>query len=189
MSLEKGGRGAIERMVEAYGFKTRQALCDHLGISKSTLATRYMRDSFPAEWVIQCALETGTSLNWLTTGHGSKQTSGNTNTMEVAKYVLSDGALCEDGFYIFDREFLPSAFKNLFVITDNNSEFICDKEFDDIRDGKWVISIDGEITIRDITRLPGGRIFVEGGNRAFECKIEDIEIIGKIISLTVKYVK
>ncbi|HHU7925073.1 TPA: helix-turn-helix domain-containing protein, partial [Escherichia coli] len=62
MNLEKGGRGAIERMVEAYGFKTRQALCDHLGISKSTLATRYMRDSFPAEWVIQCALETGTSL-------------------------------------------------------------------------------------------------------------------------------
>ena len=105
------------------------------------------------------------------------------------KYVLSDGALCEDGFYIFDREFLPSAFKNIFAITDNNSEFICDKEFDDIRDGKWVISIDGEITIRDITRLPGGRIFVEGGNRAFECKIEDIEIIGKIISLTVKYVK
>lgn len=30
MNLEKGGRGAIERMVEAYGFKTRQALCDHL---------------------------------------------------------------------------------------------------------------------------------------------------------------
>ena len=189
MNLEKGGRGAIERMVEAYGFKTRQALCDHLGISKSTLATRYMRDSFPAEWVIQCALETGTSLNWLTTGHGSKQTSGNTNTMEVAKYVLSDGALREDGFYIFDKGFLPSTFKKPFVITDNNSEFICDKEFDDIRDGKWVISIDGEITIRDIPRLPGGRIFVEGGNRAFECKIEDIEIIGKIISLTVKYVK
>ncbi|EIT3258328.1 phage repressor protein, partial [Salmonella enterica subsp. enterica serovar London] len=28
-----------------------------------------------------------------------------------------------------------------------------------------------------------------GGNRAFECKIEDVEIIGKIISLTVKYVR
>lgn len=103
MNLEKGGRGAIERMVEAYGFKTRQALCDHLGISKSTLATRYMRDSFPAEWVIQCALETGTSLNWLTTGHGSKQTSGNTNTMEVAKYVLSDGP-CVKTVFIFSIE-------------------------------------------------------------------------------------
>ncbi|EFJ2066612.1 phage repressor protein [Escherichia coli] len=187
MNLEKGGRGAIERMVEAYGFKTRQALCDHLGISKSTLATRYMRDSFPAEWVIQCALETGASLNWLTTGHGSKQTSGNTNTMEVVKYVLSDGTLQEDGFYIFDKEFLPSTLKNPFVITDNNSVFICDKEFNDIRDGKWVISIDAEVTIRDITRLPGGRILVEGGNRAFECKKEEVEIIGKIISITVKY--
>ena len=67
--------------------------------------------------------------------------------MEVAKYVLSDGALREDGFYIFDKGFLPSTFKKPFVITDNNSEFICDKEFDDIRDGKWVISIDGEITL------------------------------------------
>ncbi|HDD8448462.1 TPA: phage repressor protein CI, partial [Escherichia coli] len=30
---------------------------------------------------------------------------------------------------------------------------------------------------------------VEGGNRSFECKIEDVEIIGKIISLTIKYVR
>ena len=189
MDFNSGGKKAIERLVEAYGFGTRQALCDHLGVSKSTMATRYMRDIFPADWVIQCALETGTSLNWLTTGHGSKQASANTNTIEVEKYLLSDGALQKDGFYIFDKGFLPSTFKKPFVITDNNSEFICDKEFDDIRDGKWVISIDGDITIRHITRLPGGRIFVEGGNRAFECKIEDIEIIGKIISLTVKYVK
>lgn len=109
--------------------------------------------------------------------------------MEVVKYVLFDGVLCEDGFYIFDREFLLLVFKNFFVIIDNNFEFICDKEFDDICDGKWVISIDGEIMICDIICLFGGRIFVEGGNRVFECKIEDIEIIGKIISLIVKYVK
>ncbi|MCU6527849.1 helix-turn-helix domain containing protein, partial [Escherichia coli] len=91
MNLEKGGRGAIERMVEAYGFKTRQALCDHLGISKSTLATRYMRDSFPAEWVIQCALETGTSLSWLTNGYGIKEGSQNENTKELPLKILYDG--------------------------------------------------------------------------------------------------
>ena len=101
MDFNSGGKKAIERLVEAYGFGTRQALCDHLGVSKSTMATRYMRDIFPADWVIQCALETGTSLNWLTTGHGSKQASANTNTIEVEKYLLSDGALQKDGFYIF----------------------------------------------------------------------------------------
>ncbi|MEH8936669.1 helix-turn-helix transcriptional regulator, partial [Klebsiella pneumoniae] len=116
MNLEKGGRGAIERMVEAYGFKTRQALCDHLGISKSTLATRYMRDSFPAEWVIQCSLETGISLNWLTTGQGSKQGSHKANTKELEKHVLTNGSLRKDGSYVFDASFLPDNLKNPVVV-------------------------------------------------------------------------
>lgn len=46
MDFNSGGKKAIERLVEAYGFGTRQALCDHLGVSKSTMATRYMRDIF-----------------------------------------------------------------------------------------------------------------------------------------------
>ena len=71
----KGGKAAIERLVEAYGFTTRQALADHLEVSKSTLANRYLRDTFPADWIIQCALETGTSLKWLTTGQGLNQSS------------------------------------------------------------------------------------------------------------------
>lgn len=68
MDFSQGGKKAIERMVEAYGFTTRQALCEQLGISKSSLATRYMRDSFPSDWVIQCALETGVNIKWLVTG-------------------------------------------------------------------------------------------------------------------------
>lgn len=85
MNLEKGGRAAIERMVDAYGYNTRQALCDHLGVSKSTLATRYMRDSFPSEWVIQCALETGVSLNWLVTGNGLKYEKDTSDLISIKK--------------------------------------------------------------------------------------------------------
>lgn len=71
LNFEAGGREAIERLVEAYGFTTRQALADHLMVSKSTLANRYLRDTFPSDWIIRCALETGTSLTWLATGNGS----------------------------------------------------------------------------------------------------------------------
>lgn len=181
MNLEKGGRGAIERMVEAYGFKTRQALCDHLGISKSTLATRYMRDSFPAEWVIQCALETGASLNWLTYGKGLKQGSQNANIKEIEKQVLTDGKLYSDGCYIFDVNFLPENLKKPVVVVDGDSEFICEKNYNDIRDGRWIVSIDGEVMLRILTRLPGSRLHVDGGNRSFECAISDIEIISKVI--------
>lgn len=181
MNLEKGGRGAIERMVEAYGFKTRQALCDHLGISKSTLATRYMRDSFPAEWVIQCALETGTSLNWLTTGQGSQQSSQKENTLEIDKYILSEGKFKKEGCYIFDKAFLPEKLRKPLVVIEDNSEFICDMVYDDVRDGKWVLNIDGEISLRTVTRLPGSRILVDGGNSSFECAITDIEIMAKVL--------
>ncbi|GGD11310.1 hypothetical protein GCM10011513_05950 [Franconibacter daqui] len=66
----QGGKAAIERLVEAYGFTTRQALADHLGVSKSMLANRYMRDTFPADWIIQCALEKGIPLRWLWTFEG-----------------------------------------------------------------------------------------------------------------------
>ncbi|EBY3256332.1 phage repressor protein CI [Salmonella enterica] len=181
MNLEKGGRGAIERMVEAYGFKTRQALCDHLGISKSTLATRYMRDSFPAEWVIQCSLETGISLNWLTTGQGPKQGSHKANIKELEKHVLTSGSLHKDGSYVFDASFLPDNLKNPVVVIDGTSEFICDMDYEDVRDGMWVVSIDGEVALRSLTRLPGSRLRIDGGNSSFECAIADIEILAKVL--------
>lgn len=181
MNLEKGGRGAIERMVEAYGFKTRQALCDHLGISKSTLATRYMRDSFPAEWVIQCALETGASLGWLTNGYGIKNGSQNANTKELPVKTLYGGELCLEGSYVFDEKFLPKTLKNPIVVIIDNSKYICDIDYDDVRDGKWIVNIDGEISMRTITRLPGRRLHVKGGISPFECALEDIKMIAKIV--------
>ncbi|CAM7203184.1 MULTISPECIES: phage repressor protein CI [Enterobacter] len=186
MNLEKGGRGAIERMVEAYGFKTRQALCDHLGISKSTLATRYMRDSFPAEWVIQCALETNSSLSWLTTGQGAKESSHKENTVKLVKKHLSNGKLVDDGSYVFDIAFLPKNLRDPVVVIDGESNFICERDYGDIRDGHWVVGIDGDILLRTLTRLPGSRLHVEGGNRSFECAIADIEVIAKVVVSCIK---
>ncbi|MEZ6875456.1 helix-turn-helix transcriptional regulator [Enterobacter sp. KBR-315C3_2022] len=67
-----GGKGQIERLVEEYGFTISKALANHLEVTKSTLANRYMRDFFSADWLIQRALETGISLRWLTTSEGPK---------------------------------------------------------------------------------------------------------------------
>ncbi|WP_143340009.1 helix-turn-helix transcriptional regulator, partial [Cronobacter sakazakii] len=89
MDFNSGGRQAIERLVKAYGFSTRQALSDHLGVSKSTLATRYMRDIFPSDWIIQCAMETGVSLEWLVTGTGE----GAGNTTPIHQRPANDNAL------------------------------------------------------------------------------------------------
>lgn len=70
-NLKTGGKSVIDRLVQLYGFKSKTELCKHFDITNSTLSTWLNRDHFPATLVIQCALETGISLNWLVLGEGS----------------------------------------------------------------------------------------------------------------------
>ncbi len=145
-----------------------------------------MRDSFPAEWGIQCALETGASLNWLTNEQGDIRSSHKDITSELPKQVLTNGKLLNDSSYVFDKNFLPKNLVSPFVVVEGNVEFICDRNFSEIRDGKWIMSIDGEVLIKTLTRLPNARIIVEGGNRTFECSLTDIKTIAKIIVACLK---
>lgn len=181
MDFNSGGKRVIERLVEAYGFTTRQALCDHLGVSKSTMATRYMRDIFPADWVLQCAMETGNSLKWLSFGQGEKRTNLNIDTRTLPKKRLNNGRLEDDGSYVFDNAFLPTDLTEGIVVSEENTEFICELKFEDVRDGKWLVDIDGESSFRIITRLPGGRVHVTSENHSFECALTDIGIVAKVM--------
>lgn len=181
MDFSSGGKKVIERLVEAYGFTTRQALCDHLGVSKSTMATRYMRDIFPADWVLQCAMETGCSLEWLSFGMGEKKNIKKIETRTLRRKALVDGLLEDNGSYLFDANFLPQNLKKAIVVTSETAELICEMEFGDVRDGKWLVNIDGEHSFRMITRLPGGRIHLTAENHSFECALTDIEIIAKVV--------
>lgn len=181
MDLEKGGRGAIERMVEAYGFTTRQALCDQLGVSKGTLANRYMRDSFPADWIIRCSLETGASLQWLTTGDGPIYEDAKTDVIALSKKKLMDGILLDSSFLMFDKAFLPDGLKRPEVVIDGNNTYIVENDFGEVVDGRWLVAIEGTKSIRDIVRIPIGRVKVSGGEIVFDCEISDIKILSKVI--------
>ncbi|MEL5573783.1 phage repressor protein CI [Serratia marcescens] len=181
MDLVKGGRGAIERMVEAYGFSTRQALCEQLGVSKSTLATRYMRDSFPSDWVIQCALETGVSLQWLATGEGVQFENLQTDVVALPKKKIIKGELFDSSFLLFDKAFLPSNYGEVCIIADGDVLYLSEKKFESIQDGKWIISFDNKVSVREITVLPSDRVRVEAGKSPFECSKNEIEYVYKVI--------
>lgn len=184
MDLIKGGRGAIERMVEAYGFNTRQALCEQLGVSKSTLATRYMRDSFPSDWVIQCALETGASLQWLTNGEGKIFQDFRNDLVSIPRKKIVEGKLHDSDHYFFDKSFLPELNSDPICIIDNTVTYIADRIFHEVSDGKWLVDIEGKVYIRDIVRIPNGNIKVEGGKYSFDCKLNEIIFLARIKSLT-----
>ncbi|MBF7993399.1 phage repressor protein CI [Rahnella laticis] len=180
MDFKTGGQKVILRLVEAYGFSTRQMLCDHLGVSKSTLATRFMRDIFPAEWVIQCALETNASLKWLVSGVGPIFESSHSDLLSLPKVKLIDGELLSFGFFFLDKTLANEQLISPIVLKERENTYVLEQKIESISDGLWLIGIDGKNSLREITRLPSERIKIELGNRSFEAPINDIDFKGKV---------
>jgi len=196
-----GGREAIHRLMAAYNFKSRQQLCDHLGASKSTMANRYLRDSFPAEWVIQCALETGVSLLWLTTGQGDPGTKIDTEkninivnsskiqplsalvSPEIDKATLSGGSLVEAGKAVIDISLLPPESSDLILVNTSGDSFLVDRSQTLPVNGMWLVDIDGIKSIVKLMRLPGNRLAVHQDESSFECSLDDIEVLGRALKI------
>ncbi len=167
-------------MIEAYGFTSRQALCEHLEISKSSLATRYMRDSFPAEWVIQCSIETGASLLWLSSGQGPMFEDAKSDVVNVQRQKLIDGKLYDSNYYIFDKAFLPARIGDPVAVLDGDITYIAERQFSEVTDGKWLVNIEGKYSIRDLTRIPVKKVRVSGVGAAFDCSLDEITVLAKI---------
>lgn len=185
LNFESGGREAIERLVSAYGFTTRQALADHLKVSKSTLANRYLRDTFPSDWIIQCALETGTSLKWLTNGTGPQFEDKTSDVIILTNKKIIEGILYDSNYFLLDKALLPKSLINPICISEENRVYIVETEYTEITDGEWLVEIEGKVSIRTVTRVPIQKIKITGSNVDFECAIDDVKMIAKCRSVLI----
>lgn len=180
-----GGQPVIERLLKAYGFTTRQSLCNHLGVSQSTMANRYARNTFPSDWTIICSIETGASLQWLISGEGAMFAGEVEHKALVLKhYKITDGVLSSHNDIHYDSSLIPAGLSSPSLVSFENSLYLIDKYEGEINDGWWVIEIDGLFSIREIFRFPGGRIRIENGKASFECQAKDIKVFGKVILKT-----
>lgn len=180
---QSGGKEAITRILQAYGFSTRQALCDHLGVSQSTMANRWMRDTFPHDWLIACHLDTGASMLWLTTGQGSPTIKTDSDSgLPLQLKEISNGIFSSFEKVRYDSRLLPQDTTAPFIVKFENSFYLVDDFRGEINDGIWLIELDGFMSIRQVYRLPGGRLRVENGPASFECKSSDIKANGRVIS-------
>lgn len=181
----RGGQKVIERILKAYGFSSRQALCNHLGVSQSTMANRYARNTFPADWVVICSMETRASLMWLSAGEGMMFEGGNderATTLEHQK--ITNGVLSSQNDIIADKSEIPEGLTSPFVVSTEKSRYLVDLYSGDITDGMWLVEIDGLASVREIYRFPGGRVRIENGKASFECPVTDVKVIGKVVSKT-----
>jgi phage repressor protein C with HTH and peptisase S24 domain len=184
-SSQSGGKDAITRILQAYGFSTRQALCEHLGVSQSTMANRWMRDTFPHDWLIACHLDTGTPMLWLATGKGNPGAGVAQDSGLTLQYKeITNGVLNDIDVIRYDSRLIPNGITASFLVKFESSKYLVAPVDGEISDGLWLIEIDGFASIKQINRLPGGRVRVENGPASFECAASEIKVIGKVVSRT-----
>lgn len=185
IELPEGGKEPIERIVTAYGFQSRQALCRHLNVSQSTMANRISRGNFPADWVIICAMETGASLEWLTYGVGSMlDETKPAKPIQLKHTIITNGMRESEALSDYDTKLIPQELAEPSLVTYEKKTYLVDAFQGEVSDGLWLIKIDAFTSVRELYRLPGGKIRVENGKASFECSADDIEVLGKVISVT-----
>ncbi|EOC3062077.1 phage repressor protein CI [Cronobacter dublinensis] len=184
INLDVDSTPILDRVIEAYGFTQKLQLAEHLNMAASSLSSRYKRGVFPADIVVKCVAETGANLEWLATGNGRKFDGEELDIMKLPRKKLVDGQLYDAGDVMFDKVFfragLPLPIEPV-CVQDEKAQYILEKKFADVFDGQWLVNIEGKTSVRVLTRIPIKKVRVSGVGMAFDCAIEDIEIIGRVI--------
>lgn len=173
----------LDRIIEAYGFTQKMQLAEHLDMAASSLSSRYKRGGLPADIMVKCMAETGVNLEWLVTGSGKKFDDEELDILKFPRKKLVDGQLYDSGYVMFDKVLfragtpLPVA---PICVQEEKAQYIIDQQFSEVFDGEWLVNIEGKTSIRTLTRIPIKKVRVSGVGMAFDCALEDINVIGRV---------
>ncbi|AYL47944.1 MULTISPECIES: phage repressor protein CI [Enterobacteriaceae] len=181
-NIKTGAREAVARICEVYGFTSRLQLAQYLNMSPSALGTRIMRDNFPADLVLRCALETGASIYWLTTGEGATFDHLASDTLRIPAYKISSNELIRQSSFIYDKALLPNYSGELQIITDEKITYFVDINSHQATDGKYLIEYSGTKSIKELTLLPGNKLRIDWGKYPVDCDVSDVQLIGKVVA-------
>ncbi|ATX97033.1 helix-turn-helix domain-containing protein [Citrobacter portucalensis] len=174
----------LDRIIEAYGFTQKMQLAEHLDMAASSLSSRYKRGGLPADIMVKCMAETGVNLEWLATGSGKKFDDEELDILKFPRKKIVDGQLYDSGFVMFDKVLfragspLPTS---PICVQDEKAQYILDQKFAEVFDGEWLVNIEGKVSVRTLTRIPVRKVRVSGVGMAFDCDLESIDVLGKVI--------
>lgn len=178
----------LDRICSVYGFHQKVQLANHFGIAASSLTNRYTRGNVSYDFAALCSLETGASLHWILTGEGEnraeekRESDGHSEFSTLEKFTLSESRLVRNGFFNIDRSVLSKTSARVFCIETESGLNLLEETIT-ISDGLKLVDIDGAISIREIAVLPGKKLHVTGGKVPFECSLDQIQVLGRVIGI------
>lgn len=66
-------------------------------------------------------------------------------------------------------------------VQEEKAQYILDQQYSEVFDGEWLVNVEGKTSIRTLTRILIKKVRVSGVGMAFDCAIEDINVLGRVI--------
>ncbi|BFI48153.1 phage repressor protein CI [Yersinia pseudotuberculosis] len=178
----------LDRICEVYGFTQKIQLANHFDIAASSLSNRYTRGTISYDFAASCAMETGANIYWILTGKGEKFSGEGVLAIDdktiipLKIFSLSEGKLVSDGDLSIDPKLFTKPLSEAQCVkSDGKTHFI--EQGSSLSDGLWLVEIEGAISIRELTVLPAKKLHVAGGKVPFECGVDEIKILGRVVGI------
>ncbi|WP_330959038.1 phage repressor protein CI [Photobacterium sp. 53610] len=179
----QGGTAIVERLKEITKTNTYGQLSDVIGVPKSSISTWVDRDVTPFEIVVRLHMALGVSIRWLATGEGEPYEVSIDPTESMAIERLINGSLEEAGRITIDvvtlNNYHLKQTTTKVIDEDGDLNFI-NTEQTHATSGRYLISIDGSLSINPVQRLPGKKLAVGFSGSTIDISEEDIEVLGRV---------
>ncbi len=173
----------LDRICQVYGFNQKIQLANHFDIAASTLQNRYTRGNISYDFAAHCALETGVNIKWILTGEGPQRNDDRSDSsVQLQMFTLSEGRLSENGILKIGQELFGKILKNAMCVRNEGKSYIVEQDAP-LADGSWLVDVEGAVSLRELTVLPGKRLHVAGGKIPFECGIDEIKQLGRVVGI------
>ncbi|GAB7260005.1 hypothetical protein DaDZ19_16720 [Dickeya ananatis] len=95
---------------------------------------------------------------------------------------MSEGKLTRNGDLSIDGQLFSKSITHPQCVIADGKTYILEMD-SSLSDGSWMVDIEGAISIRDLTVLPAKRLHVAGGKVPFECGVDEIKTLGRVVGV------
>ncbi|WP_366052179.1 helix-turn-helix domain-containing protein [Moritella sp.] len=180
-----GGRDVTDKLKSVLKCDSFEDMARTFDIPKSTIFTWHKRNMTPFEIAVRIHLIKGVSLKWLLLDQGEAFESAGMVLKE--KFVIekiTNGILDKSEEMNLDvsimkrYELTPSITR---VIDLDGSLLFVNTEETNPSSGRYLLDIDGSISINGLQRLPGKKLAMSYGNTSVEIAEADIVVLGRVV--------
>ena len=177
------GKEFTEKLRNVTQTTTNYMLADKYGIPRSTIQTWHSHNRTGFELIVRTHLATGASVKYMALGEGEPFEDECPPIDPIKVFEINGGQLEESGSVSLDAGTLSLYgllnTKTKIVIQDDQRCFI---NTDDTHptSGRYLIDIDGSISINQIQRLPGKKLAMSFGESTIDVSENDIKVLGRV---------